>query len=51
MEKVYFYTSFKKFWVVEYPFPIVTKLNKKYQEKSQKYFSFQLYHIIYDKSL
>ena len=48
--KSLFYTCFKKFWVAENSFPIVTNLNKINSKKSQKYFNFQLYQIIYENS-
>ena len=47
-----FYKCFKKFWVVPrklIPYFYKTESNK-CQEKSQKYFNFQLYHIIYNNS-
>ena len=49
--KSLFYTCFRKFWVIENSFPIVTKLGEiSTKKKSQKYFNFRLYHMISDNS-
>ena len=44
--KSLFYTCFKKSWVVENSFPVVTKLSKINTKKKPP----KLYHIIYDNS-